>query len=34
LFDRSDVRWWQKPLVQAAGRHLPAELVILQLAHD
>lgn len=31
LFDRSDVRWWQKPLVLAGGRHLPAELVILQL---
>ena len=31
LFDRSDVRWWQKPLVQAGGRHLPAELVIMQL---
>ena len=31
LFDRSDLRWWQKPLVRIGGRHLPAELVILQL---
>jgi hypothetical protein len=31
LFDPSDLRWWQKPLVQTGGRHLPAELVILQL---
>ena len=31
LFDRSDLRWWQKPLVRVGGRDLPAELVILQL---
>jgi hypothetical protein len=29
-FDRSDVRWWQKPLVRVGDRDLPAELVILQ----
>jgi hypothetical protein len=27
LFDRSDLRWWQKPLVLAGGRDLPSELV-------
>jgi hypothetical protein len=30
LLNRSDVRWWQKPLARFAGRVLPAELVILQ----
>jgi len=29
-FKRSPERWWQKPLVVLAGRHLPAELVVLQ----
>lgn len=30
-FSRSAQRWWNKPLVQHAGQHLPAELVILSL---
>ena len=30
LFERSTERWWQKPLVVVAGRHLPAELAVLQ----
>jgi VRR-NUC domain len=29
-FERSPERWWQKPLVVVADRHLPAELVVLQ----
>jgi len=28
-FERSDQRWWNKPLVTHAGQELPAELVIL-----
>ena len=28
-FESSDKRWWQKPLVVVAGRHLPAELAVL-----
>lgn len=31
-FNRSDRRWWNKPLVAHAGRDLPAELVILELS--
>ncbi len=29
-FSRSAQRWWNKPLVEHAGEHLPAELVILR----
>ncbi len=30
LFERSDVRWWQKPLVRLGSRSMPAELVVLE----
>jgi len=34
VFQRAGEKWWQKPLVDANGAALPAELVVLQLEKD